>query len=133
MGIIFLGCDFLKNNNIKLSFRDRVLVNKGRDEDSVIFHLEESGSVTSKLCCNFNCYDAQDMTIPCNKPISIPINFSFTSVSSDDVLLYSEDGMDNRLNGKVRGISGIVDTKSMRVLLVSAGGSLHVKKGQVVG
>ena len=132
-GDFFLGCDFLKNNNIRLSFRDRVLVKKGQDEDRVVFHLEESGSVTSKLWCNFNCYAAQDMTIPVNNPVSIPINFSLPSVSSDDVLLYSDDGMDNRLNGKVRGISGIVDTKSRRVLLVSGEGSLHVKKGQVVG
>ena len=132
-GDFFLGCDFLEKNNMKLSVKNKVLVRNGHNNETVGFNLEKNGSLSSKLCCNFNCYAAEDIALPCNNPTSVPISFCLPSVVSEDLFLYSDDKMDDKLSAKVRGISGIVDVGSKRVLLVSGESPSYVKKGQIIG
>ena len=132
-GDLFLGCDFLTNNAITLCVRDKVLIKNFEDGSNVKFYLDPSGSVSNVLCSEVNCYASEDVTIPPSTPISVSIEFCLPSVCPDQMLLYSDDGVDGKLSDSLRGLSGVVSERTKSILLVSSDGPSHVKKGQVVG
>ena len=49
------------------------------------------------------------------------------------MLFYSDDGIDKRLAGKVRGLSGVMGEETKSVLVLSSESSSQIRKGHVVG
>jgi hypothetical protein len=132
-GDLFLGVDFLKDNWIELCIKDKIIVKHLEDSGKVDIYLDSSGIASQILYCNVNCYAAQDMDIARGTTECVPINHCIPPGGSDQLLLYCDDELDRKLADRVKGLMGIANINTKRVLLVANDEGSKVCKGQVLG
>ena len=132
-GKLFLGIDFLRKNKLLLRVKDRVLVKTMPDSSKVEMFIDSCGRIDRNLYSNICCFATEDVNVSSGTAKNVPINFCLPTVGPDHMLLYSDDDLDRNLRDRVRGLSGIVNVESKKILFVAGDGACTIKKGQMLG
>ena len=130
---LYLGVDFLRENKLELCVRDRILIKRSDDEGRVEIHLDADGTAVRALYCDIPCYAAQDVDLDAGITKCVPINFCTIPCESEQMLLYSDDGVSSKIANKARGLTGVMNAGVKRVLFSCNDGPARIQKGQVVG
>ena len=127
------GSDFLRLNNIELCIRKRILIKHYNHGGHAEIYIDQSGKSRSVMLCGIPCYAAKDVNICQGQVQRVPIACNIPANNCDDLFLYSDCDIDQRLSDRVHGLPGVLDIRSKFILMSSVEASTTIKKGQSLG
>ena len=130
---IYLGIDFLRKFNIKLNIKERIISQSVEGGGHIDIYVRQSGDIIKTFFHNVNCYAAQNIDVRSGTSAEVLVNHCIMDSTGEEMLMYSDDYMDDKLSTNVRGLTGIINKNCNKVILVCSEGVNKVRAGQVVG
>ena len=129
---LLLGCDFLTLNRIEVLVKDRVLVQNHSDGSQTRIFLDNASNVPNLMVNKVPCYAMKDITLKQGQVSKVAIKFELPRAHKS-MLMYSDDHMNEALEGDVHGYQGVLNGNSKFVYMSASDGNVTIKKGSKIG
>ena len=128
---LVLGVDFMIKNSLVINIKDRIITKKSDDGSITKLFVDATGKILNTVRENVPCYATTDIKLTPGHVYKVPFQ-SACDVSEECLLVYTDEGITEKLSSKIRGYDGILDKSSGNVLILCSEPT-NLKAGDCIG